>query len=117
MRRPQSAVQTAIGVLDVTPGSWNSGSSECRERRGPTGRHPDVAPPRRRSLERVETSSAGYHFQWKSWIIAGPMMTMKSTGRKKTIIGTVSLGGSAAAFFSASAMRASRLSWERTRIA
>lgn len=57
------------------------------------------------------------HFQPKSWIIAGPMMTAKSTGRKKTIIGTVSLGGRAAAFFSASAMRASRLSWERTRIA
>ncbi len=35
-------------------------------------------------------------------IAAGPRMTMNSTGRKNTIIGTVSFGGSAAAFFSAS---------------
>jgi hypothetical protein len=35
---------------------------------------------------------------------------MKITGRKKSIIGTVSLGGSAAALFSASDMRMSRFS-------
>jgi hypothetical protein len=29
----------------------------------------------------------------------GPRMTTNSTGRKNTIIGTVSFGGSAAAFF------------------
>ena len=32
-------------------------------------------------------------------MMAGPRMTMNSTGRKNTIIGTVSLAGSAAAFF------------------
>ena len=40
---------------------------------------------------------------------------MNSTGRKNMIIGTVSLGGSAAAFFSASDMRMSRLSLAITR--
>ena len=48
-------------------------------------------------------------------IAAGPRMTMKSTGRKNRIIGTVSLGGSAAAFFSASDMRMSRFSCAITR--
>ena len=38
-------------------------------------------------------------------MIAGVMITAKSTGRKKMIIGTVSFGGNAAAFFSASFMR------------
>ena len=38
-------------------------------------------------------------------IAAGPRMTTKSTGRKNRIIGTVSLGGRAAAFFSASDIR------------
>ena len=42
-------------------------------------------------------------------------MTMNSTGRKNRIIGTVSLGGSAAAFFSASDMRMSRFSCAITR--
>ena len=41
-------------------------------------------------------------------IAAGPRMTTNSTGRKNRIIGTVSLGGSPAAFFSASDMRMSR---------
>ena len=48
-------------------------------------------------------------------IAAGPRMTMNSTGRKNRIIGTVSLGGSAAAFFSASDMRMSRFSCAITR--
>jgi glycosyltransferase XagB len=48
-------------------------------------------------------------------IPAGPKMTTKITGRKKRIIGTVSFGGSAAAFFSASAIRSLRFSWARTR--
>lgn len=43
-------------------------------------------------------------------IAAGPRMTRKSTGKKKIIIGTVSFGGRAAAFFSASLMRMSRFS-------
>jgi len=51
------------------------------------------------------------------WMIAGPIITAKRTGRKKIIMGTVSLGGRAAAFFSASAMRMSRLSCERARSA
>ena len=48
---------------------------------------------------------------------AGPRMTTNSTGRKKRIIGTVSLGGRAAAFFSASDMRMSRFSLAMTRSA
>ena len=36
-----------------------------------------------------------------TWMAAGPMMTPNSTGRKNRIIGTVSFGGRAAAFFSA----------------
>ncbi|MOA58909.1 hypothetical protein D3C78_1834120 [compost metagenome] len=43
-------------------------------------------------------------------MIAGPRMTTNSTGRKKMIIGTVSLAGSAAAFFSAADRRRSRFS-------
>ena len=46
---------------------------------------------------------------------AGPRMTTNSTGRKNRIIGTVSFGGSAAAFFSASDMRMSRFSCAITR--
>ena len=38
-------------------------------------------------------------------IAAGPRMTTNRTGRKNRIIGTVSLGGRAAALFSASDMR------------
>ena len=45
----------------------------------------------------------------------GPRMTTNSTGRKNRIIGTVSFGGSAAAFFSASFMRMSRFSCAITR--
>ena len=46
---------------------------------------------------------------------AGPKMITKITGRKNKIIGTVSLGGRAAAFFSASAIRSFRFSWAKTR--
>jgi glycosyltransferase XagB len=46
---------------------------------------------------------------------AGPKMTTKITGKKNRIIGTVSFGGKAAAFFSASAIRSFRFSWARTR--
>ena len=46
---------------------------------------------------------------------AGPKIITKMTGRKNKIIGTVSFGGKAAAFFSASAMRSLRFSWARTR--
>ena len=53
----------------------------------------------------------------KTLIMAGDRMTMNSTGRKKMIRGTVSLGGRAAAFFSASIMRASRPSSAMTRSA
>jgi len=45
----------------------------------------------------------------------GPRITTNSTGRKNRIIGTVSFGGSAAAFFSASFMRMSRFSCAITR--
>jgi len=48
-------------------------------------------------------------------MIAGVKMTAKSTGRKNNIIGTVNLGGNAAAFFSASIIRWSRLSWATIR--
>jgi glycosyltransferase XagB len=46
---------------------------------------------------------------------AGPKMITKITGKKNRIIGTVSFGGRAAAFFSASAMRSLRFSWAKTR--
>lgn len=55
------------------------------------------------------------HCHLKTWISAGVMMTTNSTGRKNRIIGTVSMGGSEAAFFSAAVMRWSRLSWARVR--
>ena len=48
-------------------------------------------------------------------IAAGPKITTKITGKKNRIIGTVSFGGKAAAFFSASAMRSLRFSCARTR--
>ena len=48
-------------------------------------------------------------------IAAGPRMTMNNTGRKNTIIGTVSFGGNPPAFFSASDMRMSRFSCAKTR--
>lgn len=40
-----------------------------------------------------------------TWMAAGPRITPTSTGRKNRIIGTVSFGGRAAAFFSASVIR------------
>ena len=46
---------------------------------------------------------------------AGPKMITKITGKKNKIIGTVSFGGRAAAFFSASAIRSLRFSWAKTR--
>ncbi len=46
---------------------------------------------------------------------AGPKMITKITGKKNRIIGTVSFGGRAAAFFSASAIRSLRFSWAKTR--
>jgi hypothetical protein len=55
------------------------------------------------------------HCMSTSLMKAGVMMTMNSTGRKNRIIGTVSFGGRAAAFFSASFMRWSRLSWASVR--
>ena len=48
---------------------------------------------------------------------AGPKIITKITGKKNKIIGTVSFGGRAAAFFSASAMRSLRFSWAKTRSA
>lgn len=52
-----------------------------------------------------------------TWMIAGVMITANSTGKKNRIIGTVSFGGSAAAFFSAALMRFCRLSSATTRSA
>lgn len=40
-----------------------------------------------------------------TWMAAGPRITPTSTGKKNRIIGTVSFGGRAAAFFSASVIR------------
>ncbi len=48
---------------------------------------------------------------------AGPKMITKITGKKNKIIGTVSFGGRAAAFLSASAIRSFRFSWAKTRSA
>ena len=63
------------------------------------------------------TSKSALYFNCIETIIAGPKMITKMTGRKNKIIGTVSFGGKAAAFFSASAMRSLRFSWARTRSA
>ena len=52
---------------------------------------------------------------WRIWITAGPMITMNRQGRKKTIMGTVSLAGSEAALRSASCMRISRFSCAQMR--
>src|SRR5207245_10049113 len=59
--------------------------------------------------------AALYHCISEILIPVGPRMTTNSTGRKNRIIGTVSFGGSAAAFFSASFMRMSRFSCAMTR--
>ena len=64
-----------------------------------------------------EASSIAAQVIFRTCSTAGPRMTMKSTGRKKTIIGTVSFGGRAAAFFSASDIRMSRFSLAMTRCA
>ncbi len=50
-------------------------------------------------------NAASDYFHLKIWISAGVRMTMNSAGMKNTIIGTVSFGGSDAAFFSAAFMR------------
>ena len=56
---------------------------------------------RNTSRERGLRRGSG-QFMCQNRMAAGPRMTTNSTGRKKMIIGTVSFGGSAAAFFSAS---------------
>jgi hypothetical protein len=56
-------------------------------------------------------------FQLLIWIAAGVRIAANRPGRKNRIIGTVRVGGSAAAFFSAAFMRWSRLSWPSTRSA
>ncbi len=55
------------------------------------------------------------YFKPETVIPAGAKITTKITGKKKRIMGTVNFGGSAAAFFSASAIRSLRFSWARTR--
>src|SRR5262245_40077816 len=67
-------------------------------------------------VQAVRAVEVNTHFP-NTMIPAGPSSTMKITGRKNSTIGTVSLGGSAAARFSASDMRVSRFSWARTRSA
>ena len=57
----------------------------------------------------VAAPSRAYHMP-EMRIPVGPRITTNSTGRKNSTIGTVSIGGSCAAFFSASVMRASRFS-------
>ena len=69
------------------------------------------------SGRRRGSSPPSAQFQPNTWMTAGTRMTISSTGRKNRIIGTVSLGGSAAAFFSASFMRSSRPSCASTRSA
>jgi glycosyltransferase XagB len=61
------------------------------------------------------TSVSKPYFAPVTVIPAGPKMITKITGRKNKIIGTVSFGGRAAAFFSASAIRSFRFSWAKTR--
>jgi hypothetical protein len=51
------------------------------------------------------------------WITGGVMMIANRTGRKNMIIGTVSFGGSDAAFLSASLMCMDRCSFAETRSA
>ena len=70
---------------------------------------------RRRSGDRRLLTPRDRYWIAITRIAAGPRMTMNSTGRKNRIIGTVSFGGSAAAFFSASDMRMSRFSCAITR--
>src|SRR5256885_8378373 len=65
---------------------------------------------RSRSQFRQQGESAEAYLISITRIAAGPRMTTNSTGRKNRIIGTVSFGGSAAAFFSASCIRMSRFS-------
>ncbi len=74
---------------------------------------------RRNERRRSETRCLRFRPQPHSQklIAAGPRMTTNSTGRKNRIIGTVSLGGSDAAFFSASDWRMSRFSLAMTRSA
>ncbi len=60
-------------------------------------------------------STRRFQFICITLIAAGPRITTNSTGRKNRIIGTVSLGGRPAAFFSASDMRMSRFSCAMTR--
>jgi hypothetical protein len=59
-----------------------------------------------------------YSTDWAMILItAGVMMIANRTGMKNMIIGTVSFGGSEAAFLSASVMRMDRCSFAKTRSA
>ena len=110
---PASAAPAAMSWSQYTlRRKAGSGASDCDHGNVDSGGFPGdwsrgaaAEPSRRRQL------------YLKTWMIAGPRITTNSTGRKKTIIGTVSFGGRAAAFFSASAMRISRFSFAITRSA
>jgi transposase len=66
-------------------------------------------------IKDLEMAAKTYSAMPKTRSMAGPRMTRNSTGRKNRIIGTVSFGGRAAAFFSASCIRNSRFSAAITR--
>lgn len=73
----------------------------------------DHRPTRSGNLGAATHEAAAWNDYWRSSrtrMAEGPRMTMKITGRKNMIIGTVSFGGRAAAFLSASCMRESRFS-------
>ncbi len=91
------------GVLGVRGDQDGQGLPRPRRRGGRQGH--------RRLPRRHLLRAARPHWVRMIWMTAGVMITTNSTGRKNRIIGTVSFGGSAAAFFSASIMRRSRLSW------
>lgn len=101
---------TAVAGSEKLPGTANERDiylSICIAKRSVMRRACDGPP------MRPGTTSENRHVGQKllkTLRTAGVMITTKSTGRKNRIIGTVSLGGSAAAFFSASFMRWSRLS-------
>jgi hypothetical protein len=94
--RRRGPITTVIGV---SRGSCNGvAGTETTEAMGPRLRADDVT-----------------HCIAATLMPVGPRITTNSTGRKNRIIGTVSFGGSAAAFFSASFMRMSRFSCAITR--
>ena len=111
---PDQAAANVAYLRQMLAHRGNAATRTTARTRRPAPPDPSSRSHPRRTRCRTQTAAA--YCSAITRIAAGPRITTNSTGRKNTIIGTVSFGGRPAAFFSASDMRMSRFSCASTRI-